>query len=145
VDIGKLSILLDDPEVRVIVYGLGHVYPAQPAESGAHRVRAALQRLVETADPVQVESWLSDEAVNSAITVEQTQTAFGDGVIGDVARYAGSEPEQVAWQLTVVLPDLVDACSPGGVIVDAAELHGAFISASDAADRSAGPFGPRSH
>jgi uncharacterized protein YidB (DUF937 family) len=142
VDISKLSKLLDDPEVRVIVYGLAHVYPASPTESGPQRLRSALQRLAETADPVQVETWLSDEAVNRAITVEQIHTAFGDEVIGDLARYADSGPDEVAWQLTAVLPDLVDAFSPGGVFVDAAELRREFLDASDAGDRSAGPFAP---
>jgi hypothetical protein len=42
--------------------------------------------------------------------------------------------------LTALLPDLVDAFSQGGVIVDAAELRGEFLGASDAGDRSAGPF-----
>jgi uncharacterized protein YidB (DUF937 family) len=142
VDISKLSKLLDDPEVRVIVYGLAHVYPAPPTESGPQRLCAALQRLAETADPVQVETWLSDKAVNRAITVEQIQTAFGDEVIGDLARYAGSEPDEVAWQLTAVLPDLVDAFSPGGVFVDATELRGELLDATETGDRSAGPFAP---
>jgi uncharacterized protein YidB (DUF937 family) len=142
VDTAKLSMLLDDPEVRVIVYGLGHVYPSQPTETGPQRVRAALQRLTETSDPVQVESWLSDEAVNSAITVEQIHAAFGDKVIGDLALFTNCEPDDVAWQLTAVLPDLVDAFSPGGVIVDAAELRAEFLGATGAGDRSAGPFAP---
>lgn len=139
-DVGKFSMLLDDSEVRVIVYGLGHVYPAEPTASGPQRLLAAVGRLVETADPGQVESWLSDESANSPITVEQITAAYGDRVIGDLARYAGSEPTDVSWQLTVVLPDLVDVVTPGGVIVDATELRAAFINASDAADRSAGPF-----
>ena len=140
-DTGKLTLLLDDPEVRAIVYGLVHVYPAEPAESGPERLHAVLHRLVETADPVQAESWLSDQPVNSAITVEQIREAFGEDVIRDLASYADSEPEQTAWQLTAVLPDLVDAFSPGGAIVDAAELRAGFYSATDAGDRSAGPFG----
>jgi uncharacterized protein YidB (DUF937 family) len=63
-------------------------------------------------------------------------------VIGDLARYAGSGPDEVVWQLTAVLPDLVDAFSPGGVFVDADELRGEFLGASEAGDRSAGPFAP---
>jgi uncharacterized protein YidB (DUF937 family) len=143
VDTAKLSMLLDDPEVRVIVYGLAHVYPSQPTETGPQRLRAALERLTQTADPEQVKSWLSDEAVNHAITVKQIQAAFDDEVIADLARYADSEPEEVTWQLTAVLPDLVDAFSPGGAIVDAAELRAEFLDATAAGDRSAGPFGPR--
>ena len=77
-----------------------------------------------------------------AITVEQVRAALGDEVIGNVAGYAGSEPDEVAWQLTAILPDLVDAFSPGGAIVDPAELRKVFIDATAAGDRSAGPFAP---
>jgi hypothetical protein len=44
-----------------------------------------------------------------------------------------------------VLPDLVDALSPGGVIADAAEIQGELIAARDDDQRSAGPFGPNVH
>ena len=140
-DTGKLSLLLDDPEARVIVYGLAHVYPAGPTDSGPQRLRGILQRLIDTAEPVQVESWLSDQAVNRAITVEQIRAAFGDDVIRDLASYVGSEPEEIAWQLTAVLPDLVDAFSPGGATVDVAEIRAGFLGAIEAGDRSAGAFG----
>ncbi len=144
-DTAKLTMLLYDPEARVIVYGLAHAYPSPPTDSGPQRLHAALQRLVETADPAQVESWLSDETANRAITVEQIRGTFGDEVIVDLGRYAGSEPDEVAWQLTAVLPDLVDAFSPGGVMVDAAELRAEFIDARDTAELSAGPFAPHVH
>ena len=139
-DTGKLATLLDDPEVRVIVYGLAHVYPGRPGESGPQRLRTAIQRLTDTADPAQVESWLSDDAANSGMTVGQVRTAFGDGVIEGVAGYASEEPAEAASQLTAILPDLVDAFSPGGVLVDADELRREFLDASGAGDRSAGPF-----
>jgi uncharacterized protein YidB (DUF937 family) len=142
VDIEKFSVLLDDPEVRVIVYGLAHAYPAPPKGPGVEGLRAALLRLMETADPAQVESWLSDQAVSRAITVEQIRAAFGDEVISDLASFAGSGPDAVTWQLSTVLPDLVDASTPGGVIADADEIGWAFLGASYAGDRSAGAFGP---
>ena len=141
-DTGKLSTLLDDPETRVIVYGLAHAYPGQPGESGPQRLRAAMQRLTETADSAQVESWLSDDPANRGVTVEQVRAAFGDDVIDGVAAFTGGEPDEAAWQLAAVLPDVVDAFSVGGVIVDAAELRREFIDASAAGDRSAGPFAP---
>lgn len=144
-DNGKLSLLLDDPGARVIVYGLAHVYPAQPMQSGPERLRGILQRLVDTADPAQAESWLSDRADNHAITVEQVRAAFGDDVIGDLARYANSEPDVVAYQLTAVLPDLVDAFSTGGAIVDVAEIRAGFTGGIEAGDRSAGAFGFHVH
>ena len=84
-DTGKLSMLLDDPQARVIVYGLAHAYPGRPGESGPQRLRTALERLVETADPVQVDSWLSDETANGGLTVGQVQTAFGDQVIENLS------------------------------------------------------------
>ena len=140
-DTEKLSLLLDDPQARVIVYGLAHVYPAQPTESGPERLRGVLQRLIDTADPTQVESWLSDRTVNRAITVEQIHAAFGDKVIRDLASYTDSEPDEIAWQLTAVLPDLVDAFSSSGAIVNADEIRAGFLGGIEAGDRSAGPFG----
>jgi hypothetical protein len=39
-DISKLSTLLDDPEVRVLIFGLAHVGSAHPpTESGPPRLR----------------------------------------------------------------------------------------------------------
>jgi uncharacterized protein YidB (DUF937 family) len=142
VDTAKLSTLLDDPEVRVIVYGLAHVYPAPREESGPQRLRTAIQRLTQTADPAQVHSWFSDDDANRQISVEQVQAAFGVDVIDNLAAYTGGEPDETAWQLAAVLPDVIDAFSPGGAIVDAAELRREFLDASAAADQSAGPFAP---
>ena len=124
-----------------MVYGLAHVYPADPAESGPERLRGILQCLIDTGEPAQVESWLSDHAANTPITVEQVRSAFGDDVIRDLASYVGGEPDAIAWQLTAVLPDLVDAFSPGGATVDVAEIRAAFLGAIEAGDRSAGAFG----
>jgi uncharacterized protein YidB (DUF937 family) len=140
-DTGKLTTLFDNPEARTMVYGLAHVYPAEPGESGPERLRGVMQRVVETAEPEQVQSWLSDDDGNRAITVEQVRTAFGDDVIEDLASYADSGPDETAWQLTAVLPDLVDAFSPDGAIVEIDELRDGFFGATDAADRSSGPFG----
>jgi hypothetical protein len=55
-DNGKVTLLLDDPEARVIVYGLAHVHPAAPTLSGPERLRGILQRLVDTAEPAQAQS-----------------------------------------------------------------------------------------
>jgi uncharacterized protein YidB (DUF937 family) len=140
-DTGKLTLLLEDPEVRTIVYGLAHVYPAAPTTTGPERLHGVLHRMVDTSDPEQVESWLSDQAANRAITVDQIRDAFGDDVIRDLADYANSAPEQTAWQLTEVLPDLVDAFSADGAIVEVGELQDGFYSASDEGDRSTGAFG----
>jgi uncharacterized protein YidB (DUF937 family) len=127
------------------MYGLAHVYPGQPAESGGQRLSAAIQRLAGAVDAEQVQSWLSDEAPNRPVTVTQIREAFGNKVIEDLAGYAGSGADEVTWQLTSVLPDLVDALSPSGVIADAAEIQGELIAVRDADQRSAGPFGPNVH
>jgi uncharacterized protein YidB (DUF937 family) len=145
VDTRKLAALLDDPEVRVVLYGLAHVYPGQPTESGAERLRGAIERITETVEPEQVQSWLSDETANQAVTGAQIQEAFGDRMIGDLARYAGSGADEVTWQLTAVVPDLIDALSPGGVLANTAEIQRELIDTRDADQRSAGPFGPNVH
>ena len=141
-DISKLSTLLDDPEVRVLIFGLAHSGSApRTAESGAARLRAVVLDLADTTDPAQYGSWLSDHASNMAMTVDQVRTTVGDGAIEDVALFTGGSPSAVAWQLAVVLPDLVDAVSPGGEVVDATLLARELADASAYDDRSAGAFG----
>jgi uncharacterized protein YidB (DUF937 family) len=143
-DIGKLSILLDDPEVRVLIFGLAHlgsVHP--PTESGAPRLRAIVLRLADTTETEQYRSWLSDDASNMAMTVDQVWLTIGDGAISDLAMFTGGTPSAIAWQLAAVLPDLVDAVTPGGEIIDANRLAQELAEASSDDDRSAGAFGPR--
>ncbi len=144
-EITKLSTLLDDPQARVVVFGLAHVDAAGPTAAGAPRLRAVVAQLAETTDPDQYRSWLADDVPNGRMTVDQVRAALGDDTIDDVARFAGGSPDELAWQLAVVLPDLVDALSPGGVVIEADELGEGLRAAAAAGDRSAGPFGSRAH
>ncbi|WP_165945535.1 YidB family protein [Micromonospora sp. KC606] len=141
-DIGKLSTLLDNPEVRELIFALGHVGSTSPsADSGASRLRAVVLRLADTTSAEQYRSWLSDDASNKAMTVDQVRVTIGDGAIDDLAQFAGGSPSAVAWQLAAVLPDLVDAVSPGGKVIDANLLAQEIAEASADDDRSAGAFG----
>jgi uncharacterized protein YidB (DUF937 family) len=141
-DISKLSTLLDDPEVRELIFGLAHVRSASPAaESWAARLRAIVLHLADTTNPEQYRSWLSDNAINKAMTVDQVRTTIGDGAINDLAALTGGSPSTVAWQLAAVLPDLVDAISPGGEVIDASQLAREIAEASAYDDLSAGAFG----
>jgi len=143
-DIGKLSTLLDDPEIQELIFGLAHIGSVAPsAGSGAPRLHAVVLRLAETTDPGQYGSWLSDDAPNQAMTVDQVRTTIGDSAIDDLAQLVGGSPGAVAWQLAAVLPDLVDAVSPGGEVIDAGRLTREFAEASAVDDRSAGAFGAR--
>jgi uncharacterized protein YidB (DUF937 family) len=143
-DISKLSTLLDDPEVRVLIFGLAHVASA-PAESGASRLRAVVLDLAATTTPEQYGSWLSDELSNRAMTADQVRLTIGDGALDDLAQFSGGDAAAVAWQLAVVLPDLVDAVSPGGEVAEAALIAREIADASADDDRSAGAFGSRVH
>jgi uncharacterized protein YidB (DUF937 family) len=80
-----------------------------------------------------------------AMTVDQVRMTIGDRAIDDLAQLAGGSPGAVAWQLAAVLPDLVDAVSPGGEIIDAEQLAREIAEASVDDDRSAGAFGSRVH
>lgn len=145
-DISKLSTLLDDLEVRELIFGLAHVGSvALPAGPGGPRLRAVVLRLAETTNPEQYRSWLSDDASNKAMTVDQVRTTIGDSAIGDLAELVGGSPGAVAWQLAAVLPDLVDAVSPGGEVIDADRLTREIAEADADDDRSAGAFGSRMH
>ena len=141
-DISKLSTVLDDPEVRALIFGLAHVRSAYPsAESGAPRLHAIVLHLADTTDLEQYRSWLSDDASNLAMTVDQVRMTVGAGAIEDLAQFTGGNPGAIAWQLAAVLPDLVDAVSPGGAVIDANLLARELASASADDDRSAGAFG----
>ena len=145
-DVSKLARLLDDPEIRVVVFGLAHASAAAPAvEPGAPRLRAVVLELAGTTDADQYRSWLADNESGRPMTVEQVRRALGDDAIDEVATYAGSSPEDVASQLAVVLPDLVDAVSPGGNVIDASELGKQLRASVAVDDQSAGPFGPHAH
>ena len=139
-DIRKLSTLLDDPEIRELIFGLANVGSASPA-AGAARLRAVVFRLADTTTPEQYRSWLSDSTPNKAMTVDQVRMTVGESALDDLARFTIGSPEAVAWQLAAVLPDLVDAVSPGGVIVDADLLAREIRTAITDDDLSAGAFG----
>ncbi|SMC65250.1 YidB family protein [Kibdelosporangium aridum] len=141
---GKLSTLLDDPEVRELIFAMASVTPPSGG-SAAARLHAVLLHLAETTTKEQYGSWLSDGAVNKAITVEQVRMTIGDSAIDDLAQLMSASPGIVAWQLAAVLPDLVDAVSPGGAVVDADRLAREIAEASADDDRSAGSFGSRVH
>jgi uncharacterized protein YidB (DUF937 family) len=141
-DISKLSTLLDDPEVRAVIDGLAHVgSTSRPAESGASRLRAIVLRLADTTDPEQYRSWLSDDTANMPMTVDQVRMTIGDGAIADLAQSVDGSATAVTWQLAAVLPDLVDAVTPGGQIIEADQLAREIADASASDDLSAGAFG----
>ena len=143
-DISKLSTLLDDPEVRVLFFGLAHVGSAHPpTEPGAPRLRAIVLHLADTTTTEQYRSWLSDEAANMAMTVDQVRVTIGDGAISDLAMFTGGPPSAIAWQLAAVLPDLVDAVSQGGEVIDVNRLAQELAEAIADDDLSAGAFGSR--
>jgi uncharacterized protein YidB (DUF937 family) len=145
-DFSKLFALLDDPEIRVLLYGLAHAAPAVAgSRTGPARLRVVVAHLIETVPEEQHRSWLSDTERNAAMNVEQVGTVVGYDVIADVARYTDSSPEDVVFQLAAVLPDLADALSPGGALVSAVELAHELDEATDESDRSGGPFGPHVH
>lgn len=142
----KLARLLDDPEVRVMVYGLAHVTPVtNEKDSGAARLRAAVSGLAGPVGPDHYQGWLSDDRPNDAVTPDQVRATFGEPLLADLARYVGSDPGQVTSQLASVLPDLVDAMSPGGHLIPADDLARELSEAAGASDSSAGPFGPHVH
>ena len=138
----KLSTLLDDPEVRELILALAHIRSVpSPAAPGAPRLRAIVLRLADATTPEQYLSWLSDDTSNKAMTMEQVRSAIGDRAVDDLALTTGGSAGTVTWQLAAVLPDLVDAVSPGGAAVDEDRLGREIREAVAYDDRSAGAFG----
>jgi uncharacterized protein YidB (DUF937 family) len=145
-DISRLSTLLDDPEIRTLIFGLAHVGSAFPsAGTGAPRLRAIVLHLADATDPEQYNSWLSDDAPNMAMTVDQVRMTIGAGAIDDLAQFVGGTSSAVAWQLAAVLPDLVDAVTPGGQVIESNLLAQEIAKASADDDLSAGAFGSREY
>jgi uncharacterized protein YidB (DUF937 family) len=145
-DVSKLSTLLDEPDVRELIFGLAHVSSTPPStEPGASRLRAVVLRLADTTGPEQYHSWLSDDAPNWAMTVDQVRTTIGDDAINDLAQFLDGNPSAITWHLAAVLPDFLDAISPGGQVVDANQLAREIADATADDDLSAGAFGYRLH
>jgi uncharacterized protein YidB (DUF937 family) len=132
-DVRKLAILLDDPEVRDLVRGLAGNKP--------DRLRAIVLDLAATSTSEQYRSWLDDGERNRAMTTDQVRAAVGDAAIGDLADAAYSTPAAVAWQLAEILPDLVDALSPGGQVIDVEVLARELAETTAEDDLEAGVFG----
>ena len=144
-DIRKLSVLLDDPEIRELIFGLAHG-PARPSVApGAARLHTIVLDLAGTTTPEQYGSWLSDDAHNEAMTPDQVRTTIGDGALNDLAIYTSSTAGAVTWQLAEVLPDLVDAVSPGGQVIDPMLIDREMTQASAEDDLESGAFGSRVH
>lgn len=116
----RLPTMLNDPETRPLIFGLAHSsLAAQVVPPGASRLRAVVLHLAATATPEQHRDWLSDHWPNRAMTTDQVRATIGDDSINDLAQWAGAGAVTVAWQLTTVLPDLVDAVTPGGEVMSA--------------------------
>lgn len=145
-DCPKLATLLDEPEVRELLFGLAHVGgKAGTTGVGPARVHAIVLDLAVTTTEEQYRSWLDDDEHNEAMTVEQVRVTIGEAVLEDLAGYTSSTADAVAWQLAEVLPDLVDAISPGGTVIGvelfAREIDAAILEDDD----ESGAFGDRVH
>lgn len=141
-DDSKLAWLLDDPETRVIVFGLAHSGPeSSSTDSGPVWLREVVTRLASITDAGQYQSWLSDQETNDPITIEQVRTALGDDAISSLSQYARISPSAVTWQVAAVLPALVDAITPDGKLLDSDSIGQQLRAATAADDKSNGPFG----
>ena len=132
-DVRKLATLLDNPEVRDLVRGL--------AGSRPERLRAIVLELAVSTTSEQYRSWLDDGEPNRAMTPDQVRSAVGDAAIGELADALYSTPAAVAWQLAETLPDLVDALSPGGQVIEVELLTRELAEATTEDDLEAGAFG----
>jgi uncharacterized protein YidB (DUF937 family) len=145
-ELKKLLVLLDEPESQALLYGLAHVRSAAPpAQPGASRLHAVVVRLADMTDTEQYRSWLSDDAPNRAMTVDQVRRTIGDDAVDDLAHLAGGSSIAVAAQLAALLPDFVDAVSPGGQVLDTRRIAEAIDQAVGYDERSAGAFGSWTH
>ncbi len=142
----RFRALLDDPEVRVLVFGLAHAEAfASSAEAGAPRLREVVRHVADTTEPQQYRRWTDGDTGPGSMTADQVRQALGDEVVDDLATYAETEPTEIAAQLATVLPGLVYAVSPGGSVLDANDLRQQLRAATADDDQSAGWFGPQAY
>jgi YidB-like protein len=136
----KLERLLDDPEIRDMIFALCHSGHSARA-AGPVRLREVAAGVLATADPEQLSSWLDAGDRNARVSPEQVAVLLTDDVVVSVAAYIDSDPAEVTRQLAQLLPDLLDALTPSGELLPAPEL--ARIMRIDIAldDESAGAFG----
>jgi hypothetical protein len=145
-DSERLASLLDDPAVRVVVFGLAHSRAAAPSiQPGAPRLLAVVRGLADTTDAVQYHDWTAGHTAQGSMSSGQARALLGDDVIDEVSVFSGSMPDETTAQLADLLPQLVAAVHQGGDIVDSAELDEQLHAAIAADDQSAGPFGPQAH
>jgi uncharacterized protein YidB (DUF937 family) len=69
-----------------------------------------------------VNSWIGT-GQNLPISPEQLQQVLGQGRIGQIAQSLGLQPDQVATQLSQLLPHVVDQVTPQGQVPAAAIAH----------------------
>ena len=70
-----------------------------------------------------------------------TGAGLSDEVVSSVAAYLGSDPAEVTRQLTRLLPDLLHALRPGGVLMSTTELTEQLQTDVMLDEDSAGAFG----
>jgi hypothetical protein len=133
----KLETLLDDPEIRDMVFAIAHSGPG----SGPARLREVAAGALAIADAEQLNSWLDASDRNARVSPEQVRVLLTDDVVTSVAGEVDSDPAETARQLAQLLPDLLDALTPAGELLpvaDLADLMGIDIARDD---KSAGAFG----
>jgi hypothetical protein len=133
----KLEMLLDDPQIRDMVFAIAHSGPG----AGPIRLLHVAAGALATAGPEQLASWLDAGDDNARVGPEQVPGLVTEDVVLSVAGSVGSDPDETRRQLAQLLPDLLDALTPAGELLPVADL--AALMDVDVArdDESAGAFG----
>jgi hypothetical protein len=136
----KLEMLLDDPQIRDMIFAIAHSGHYAPA-AGPARLREVAAGVLATAGPQQLSSWLDAGDDNARVSPDQITVLLTEDVVTSVAAAVDSDPGEVTRQLAQLLPDLLDALTPAGELLpvaDLADLMGIDIARDD---ESAGAFG----
>jgi len=133
----KLTVLLDDPSVRAMIFALEHSGP----DAGASRLRDIAANTLAFASDVQRLSWLEPSIEKVPMSVEEVHAVLTDDVVQRVATYLMTDLSDVVIQLAELLPDLVDALTPAGDLLAVDVLAEMLRTIVIFDDRSAGAFG----
>lgn len=109
-DLNQIMQLASNPQVQQLLKGL----LGQFTKGGGQANMAGLvDQLQKGGLGDQVNSWMQ-QGPNQPVTAAQITDALGTGTVDQLASAAGLPPETAAEDLAQVLPEMVNAATPGG-------------------------------
>jgi hypothetical protein len=131
--IDRLAELVDDPEVRDLLFGL-----TEPSDDAAReRARRAVTELTVE---VREADGTSTRVAIRPLGSDEVRMTIGDDMVAELAGFMEQTPDETAAQLAAVIPDLLDASDRRAGKIEPDELHRTLRRALATGVDTAGPF-----